>query len=57
MPPNDLNQVNTPPTSWYRSENGSWSGSEWGITDEMGNGTDLTSRNMVEANRTTDVPT
>lgn len=54
---NDLNNVNTPPTSWYRTENGTWSGSEWTLTDEMGNGTDLTSRFMVEANRTTDVPT
>jgi len=54
---NDLNNVNTPPTSWYRTENGIWSGSEWTLTDEMGNGTDLISRNMVEANRTTDVPT
>lgn len=54
---NDLNNVNTPPTSWYRTENGTWSGSEWTLTDEMGNGTDLTSVFMVEANRTTDVPT
>ena len=54
---NDLKNVNTPPTSWYRTENGTWSGSEWTLTDEMRNGTDLTSRNMIEANRTTDVPT
>jgi hypothetical protein len=54
--PSDLTKVNTPPTSWYRSENATWNGSQWTMTDEVGNGTDLTSTNMVEANRTTDVP-
>ena len=54
--PNNLADVTTPPTSWYRTEKGVWSGSEWTLTDEMGNGTDLTSANMNESSKVNDVP-
>ena len=57
--PNDLNTLPTAPqpTTWFRmGENATWNGSVWTMTDVNG-GYINTSANMVEATRTTDVPT
>ena len=57
--PNDLNTLPTAPqpTTWHRmGENATWNGSIWAMTDVNG-GYISDSVNMVEANRTTDVPT
>jgi len=54
--PTNLNDFSTAPSSWIRmGENATWS-TEWTMTDEISSDTYL-SFNMVEANRTTDVPT
>ena len=55
--PNDLNELATVPTTWHRmGEDAVWNGSIWAMTDVNG-GYISDSVNMVEANRTTDVPT
>ena len=41
--------------NWWRSENGTWNGSAWGVTDAVGSAS-LNSRNMAEASRVNDVP-
>ena len=53
---NNLNDNSFVPVAWYRSENATWNGSQWTMTDEKSTCVSLTSANMVEANRTTDVP-
>ena len=56
--PNDLNNLPTAPqpTTWLRQgDSSTWNGSVWTMNDVNGS-TVLTSSNMVEANRTTDVP-
>ncbi len=54
--PNNLNELSTPPTTWHRmGDNATWNGSIWTMTDVNG-GYVSNSVNMVEANRTTDVP-
>jgi len=55
----DLNNLATapPPTTWSRiGDNATWNGATWTMTDVNGGYTNR-SANMVEANRTTDVPT
>jgi len=55
----DLNNLATapPPTTWSRiGDNATWNGATWTMTDVNGGYTNR-SINMVEANRTTDVPT
>ena len=56
--PTDLNDNGlTAPTTWQRmGENATWNGATWTMTDVNG-GYANRSINMVEANRTTDVPT
>ena len=56
--PTDLNNNGlTAPTTWQRmGENATWNGATWTMTDVNGGYTNR-SINMVEANRTTDVPT
>ena len=57
--PNDLNNLPTAsaPVTWFRmGENGTWNGSNWSVTDVI-NSYSLTSTNMAEDNRETDVPT
>ncbi len=55
--PTDLNNNGlTAPTTWQRmGENATWNGAIWTMTDVNGGYTNR-SANMVEANRTTDVP-
>lgn len=55
--PNDLNNNGlTAPTTWQRmGENATWNGATWTMLDVNGNYMNR-SINMVEANRTTDVP-
>jgi len=55
--PNNLNDLSTPPTTWSRmGDLATWNGATWTMTDVNGGYTNR-SINMVEANRTTDVPT
>ena len=58
--PNDLNSLasGTPnPTTWLRQgDSSTWNGTKWTMNDVNGS-TVLSSSNMIEANRTTDVPT
>jgi hypothetical protein len=57
--PNDLNSLasGTPnPTTWLRQgDSSTWNGTKWTMNDVNGP-TVLSSSNMIEANRTTDVP-
>lgn len=54
--PNDISSLS--PVGWWRmGENGTWNGSKWLLTDQGSGGNDGNGLNMVEANRTTDVPT
>ena len=56
---NDLNNNGlTAPTTWFRmgDNNASWNGSIWSMSDVV-NSYSVTSANMLEANKTTDVPT
>ena len=53
----DLNTHSTVPTNWFRSENATWDGSKYTMTDEMGTGKTIISNNMEEADRDSDVPT
>jgi hypothetical protein len=41
--------------NWWRSENGTWNGSAWDVTDAIGS-VSLNSRNMAQASRVNDVP-
>jgi len=52
----DLSTLGTTPSHWYRMGDGdTWGGSSWTLTDNIGS-YDLTSANMEEADRVTDVP-
>ena len=53
---NNLDENTYSPIVWYRSENATWDGSQWTMTDEKSTGSDLVSNNMVESNRVNDVP-
>ena len=55
--PNNLNDLSTPPLSWWRmGDNAIWNGQTW-IIPNSGTDTQIVrSINMLEANRTTDVP-
>lgn len=55
--PNNLNNLPTAPqpTTWIRSENGTWNGTAWLIGDENSD-YEMRDVNMVEANRENDVP-
>lgn len=54
--PNDISSLS--PVGWWRmGENGTWNGSKWLLTDQGSGGNDGNGLNMIEANRTTDVPT
>ena len=55
--PNDLNNLPTAPqpTTWIRSENGTWNGSAW-LVDDANSDYQMRDANMVEANRENDVP-
>ena len=53
---NNLDDNTYTPLVWYRSENATWDGSQWTMTDEKSTGSDLVSNNMVEGNRVNDVP-
>jgi hypothetical protein len=55
--PNNLNELSTPPLSWWRmGESANWDGSNWTLTDQGSGGNDATSQNMAEASRVLDVP-
>lgn len=53
---NNLDDNTYTPIVWYRSENATWDGVEWTMTDEKSNGPDLVSNNAVAPNRVNDVP-
>lgn len=44
------------PVGWWRAENATWNGSSFDIVDSGSGGNDAETNNMVEADRTTDVP-
>ena len=54
---NNLDDNTYTPIVWYRSENATWNGREWIVTDKKANGVNLLSFNMAEDNREQDVPT
>jgi hypothetical protein len=58
--PNSLTNLPTAPSpvTWFRmgDDNASWDGSNWSMSDVV-NSYSVTSANMLEANKTTDVPT
>ncbi len=55
--PNNLNDLSTPPLSWWRmGESANWDGSNWTLTDQGSGGNDATTQNMAEASRVLDVP-
>lgn len=55
--PNNLDDLSTPPTAWYRmGEAASWDGSKWTLVDQGSGSNNAESVNMVEADRKTDVP-
>lgn len=53
----DLNENTPTPTNWFRSENATWDGSNYTMTDEMGTGIAIVSNNMEQEDRDSDVPT
>ena len=53
---NNLDENTYTPIVWYRSENATWDGLEWTMTDEKSTGPDLVSNNTVAPNRVHDVP-
>lgn len=53
----NLNDHSTVPTNWFRSENATWDGTDYTLTDEMGTGKTIKTNNMAEASREADVPT
>lgn len=53
---NNLDENTYTPIVWYRSENATWDGLEWTMTDEKSTGPDLVSNNTVAPNRVNDVP-
>ena len=53
----DLNENTPAPTNWFRSENATWDGSKYTMSDEMGTGITIISNNMEEEDRDSDVPT
>ena len=56
--PTDLNNTSglTAPRNWWRmGDGGTWDGTNWTIPCEQGNG-DMTSNNMEEVDRTTNIP-
>lgn len=53
----NLNDHSTVPTNWFRSENATWDGTDYNLTDEMGTGKTIKTNNMAEASREADVPT
>ncbi len=55
--PNNLDDLTTPPISWWRmGDGGTWDGSKWTLPDEGSSSNTAESVNMVEADRETDVP-
>ena len=56
--PNDLKALPTAPspTNWWRTENAVWNGTYYETADEMGAAPNLTTRNMAQASRVSDVP-
>lgn len=55
--PNNLNDLSTPPISWWRmGDGGTWDGSKWTLPDEGSSSNTAESVNMVEADREADVP-
>ena len=55
--PNNLNDLSTPPLSWWRmGESASWDGSNWTLTDQGIGGNNATTQNMAEVSRVLDVP-
>jgi len=56
--PNNLNDLSTPPTAWYRmGEQANWDGSKWTLIDQGTGSNNAESVNMTESDRETDVPT
>jgi len=53
--PTDLTQYN--PLGWWRSENSTWNGSVWSVTDSGSGLNNGTSSSMTLSSRSTDVPT
>lgn len=53
--PSDLSVISTPPTIWWRPDNGVFS-TDWTMTDEQGTGDTAVSDNMEEADRVEDAP-
>jgi len=55
--PNNLNELSTLPTIWYRmGEEATFDGSNWTLTDQGSGGNNATTQNMAEASRVLDVP-
>ena len=52
----NLNNHSTVPTNWFRSENATYDGTDWTVTDEMGTGKTVVSNNMEIGDRDSDVP-
>ena len=56
--PNNLNDLSTPPTAWYRmGEQATFDGSDWTLIDQGTGSNNAESVNMTESARQTDVPT
>jgi len=57
--PNNLNDLSTPPLSWWRmGEAATFDGiRDWDLVDQGTGGNDATSQNIAETERVTDVPT
>ena len=57
--PNNLNDLSTPPLSWWRmGEAATFDGiRDWNLVDQGTGGNDATSQNIAETERVTDVPT
>ncbi len=56
--PNNLNDLSTPPLSWYRmGEQATFDGvRDWDIVDQGTGGNDAVSQNIADSDRVTDVP-
>ena len=57
--PNNLNDLSTPPLSWWRmGEDATFDGiRDWNLVDQGTGGNDAVTQNIAETERVTDVPT
>ena len=56
--PNNLNDLSTPPLSWWRmGESANWDGiRDWNLVDQGTGGNDAVTQNIADSERVTDVP-